>query len=45
KALSSLPFTIPMYIRYVDDIALMVPCDGLESVLDDFNSFHPRLQF
>jgi len=32
------------YYRY-DDIALSVPLSQLNSLLDEFNSFHPRLNF
>jgi len=45
RALNSLRFKIPFYYRYVDDIALTIPCNKAELLLDTFNSFHPRLQF
>jgi len=45
KALNGLMFDIPLYYRYVDDIAMAVPCQNTKTVLDTFNSIHPRLQF
>jgi len=44
-ALNNLKIKMPFYYRYVDDIALAVPCKKSEDVLDAFNLFHPRLQF
>jgi len=43
-ALNNLKIKMPFYYRYVDDIALAVPCQKSEDVLDAFNLFHPRLQ-
>src|SRR5580765_5024327 len=45
KALASLSFTLPFYVRYVDDVALAAPSSMLKDILKIFNSFHPRLQF
>jgi len=45
KALNNLNLDIPFYYRYVDDIAMAVPSQKLQVVLDMFNSLHPRLQF
>lgn len=45
KALSILPFYVPFYIRYVDDIAMTAPPSFFQKVLEVFNSFHSRLQF
>jgi len=33
------------YYRYVDDIALSAPYSCLKDLLQQFNSFHPRLKF
>jgi len=44
-ALNNLKVKISFYYRYVDDIALPVPCQKSKEVLDVFNLFHPRLQF
>lgn len=43
--LSKLPFPVPFYVRYVDDILIAVPNDCVNQVLEEFNGFHPRLQF
>jgi len=45
RALKKLSINIPFYYRYVDDIAMAVPRQKTEVILDTFNSFHPRLQF
>ncbi|XP_018375985.1 PREDICTED: uncharacterized protein LOC108769469 [Trachymyrmex cornetzi] len=45
KALDTLGFYIPFYVRYVDDIAMGAPFDKTSKILEVFNSFHPRLQF
>jgi len=45
RALNKLNFNIPFYYRYVDDIAMAVPCNKSKNVLEAFNSLHPRLQF
>lgn len=45
SCLSQLPFPVPFYVRYVDDILMTIPNDCLDLVLSVFNSFHPRLQF
>ncbi|KAM0728324.1 hypothetical protein ACS0PU_005106 [Formica fusca] len=45
RALESLKFTPPFYVRYVDDVALAVPASFLNHTLQTFNAFHPRLQF
>ncbi|XP_045462556.1 uncharacterized protein LOC123672495 [Harmonia axyridis] len=43
--LSRLPFSVPIFKRYVDDIFTSVPVNTEQLVLDTFNSFHPKLQF
>lgn len=45
RALASLRFTPPFYVRYVDDIALAAPSHLHGHILQIFNAFHPRLQF
>jgi len=45
KAIERLPFDLPLYFRYVDDILLAASTDQLKEVLETFNSFHKRLQF
>ncbi|XP_018310412.1 uncharacterized protein [Mycetomoellerius zeteki] len=44
RALSSIRFPLPFYYRYVDDI-IMAPDYSVSSILEIFNSQHPRLQF
>jgi len=45
KAIEKLPFELPLYRRYVDDILLAASLDQFNIILDTFNSFHVRLQF
>jgi len=45
KAIDKLPFKLPLYRRYVDDILVAAPFDQLGTILETFNSFHVRLQF
>ncbi|XP_046629061.1 uncharacterized protein LOC124309441 [Neodiprion virginianus] len=43
--IKKLDFALPFYLRYVDDIITVAPNDKIETLLEVFNSFHPRLQF
>lgn len=43
--LSLLDFETSCFYRYVDDIFMILPRDKLLSVVDVFNSYHPRLKF
>lgn len=45
RAISSLLFFLPFYIRYVDDIVLAGPRLQISHILQTFNSFHKRLRF
>lgn len=45
RAIASLPFIRPFYVRYVDDIALAVTSSMFETVLNTFNAFYPSFQF
>ena len=45
RAVMSLPFELPLYMRYVDDILCAIPLHQAEFVLNAFNSLHHRLQF
>ena len=38
-------FVVPFYFRYADDTLLCVPLDKLQTVIDTFNDYHPRIQF
>ena len=40
-----LKFVAPFYFRYVDDTFLCVPLDKLQKLIDNFNNYHPRIQF
>ena len=40
-----LEFVVPFYFRYVDDTLLCVPLEKLQTVIDAFNDYHPRIQF
>ena len=44
RTLSLIRFPLPFYYRFVDDI-LLAPASSVRSILDIFNSQHPRLQF
>jgi len=42
--LDKFSFILSFYIRYVDDIALDIPCTLFDELLDTFNSFHSRFK-
>jgi len=44
-AIKNLPFQLPFYYRYVDDILLAALSDSLHLLQKTFNSQHSRLQF
>ncbi|XP_076301439.1 uncharacterized protein LOC143219320 [Lasioglossum baleicum] len=44
-SISKLPFELPFYKRYVDDIITCIKPQQLQTVLGTFNSFHNRIQF
>jgi len=44
-AINNLPFHLPFYYRYVDDIILAAPSNSLDILLQTFNAQHSRLQF
>lgn len=43
--INQLPFELPFFKRYVDDIITCVPFDQIDTLLNTFNSFHSKLQF
>ena len=45
KALQRLPISPSFYVRYVDDIALAYDASHIDTLVNTFNSFHPRLKF
>ncbi|XP_046737556.1 uncharacterized protein LOC124406248 [Diprion similis] len=45
KIINNFPFKLPFYYRYVDDIITAVRQDQITTLLNKFNSFHPKIQF
>ena len=45
SAIDKIPFNIPFFKRYADDIFIPLPYNKIESTLKFFNSFHNKLQF
>lgn len=45
ECISKLPFKLPFFKRYVDDIITCVPESEVETLLHIFNTFHSKLQF
>jgi len=45
EALQLLPYEIPIYYRYVDDILFAAQRSQFSDILITFNSYHPRLKF
>lgn len=45
RVIGTLPFNLPFYFQYIDDIALSVSSSILEFTLNSFNSIHLRVQF
>lgn len=45
QCIKKLPFKLPFFKRYVDDIITCVPADQIDTLLTTFNSFHSKLQF
>ncbi|XP_011860124.1 PREDICTED: uncharacterized protein LOC105557488 [Vollenhovia emeryi] len=43
--LNALDIEIPVFYRYVDDIFTIVPSDKINTILETFNSYHPKLKF
>lgn len=43
--LNKLPFIVPFYRRFVDDILAFVPEDKIDDMLSEFNKYHPKLKF
>jgi len=44
RALEILGFRLPIfYFRYVDDIAMSMPLNSIDNILNIFNNFHKRL--
>jgi len=45
RALETLDLSLPFYFRYVDNIDMAILSDSITKTLNNFNSFHPKLQF
>lgn len=45
EILNKLKFKLPVYYRYVVDTFLIIPCDKIHETIEEFNSYHFRLQF
>lgn len=44
-SLSKLPFAVPFYRRYVDDIIAAISLNGSDVITNQFNKYHRRLKF
>ena len=44
-SLMSLDLDMIFYYRYVDDICIAIAPSKIDDLLEQFNLFHPRLQF
>lgn len=45
EILKNIPFRIAFYKRYCDDILICAHKDEIQSILDLFNAYHPKIQF
>lgn len=45
SVLNKIPFIVPFYRRYVDDILCFVPREKIDQMLAAFNNYHPSLKF
>lgn len=45
RAITNLPFILPFYFRYVDNIVLAAPKLRVPDILQTFNFFHKKLRF
>lgn len=43
--IDKLPFKLPFYKRYVDDVITAIPKNLENCILSNFNSYHPKIQF
>lgn len=43
--LNNIPFVVPFYRRFVDDILAFVPEDKIDQLVAAFNNYHPMLKF
>lgn len=40
-----LPFQLPFYKKYIDDIFTAIPMDQDQKIIEIFNSYHMKLKF
>ena len=45
QCIPSLPFRLPFYFRYVDDIITAVPAEEIDKIRNTFNSYNHKIQF
>ena len=45
KCIASLPFKLPFFFRYVDDIITAVPANEIDIIVNTFNSYNHKIQF
>ena len=45
KGIAFLPFQLPFYFRYVDDIITAVPFNKIEIIKNIFNRYNHKIQF
>jgi len=45
EVLGKLDFRLPFYFKYMGDILTAVPKTAIDTIIDKFNAYHPRLQF
>ena len=45
KCIASLPFQLPFYHRYVDDIIMAVPRNEINTIKNIYNSYNYKIQF
>ena len=45
KCVVSLPFELPFFFRYVDDIITAVPANEIHTIMNTFNSYNHKIQF
>jgi len=45
EVLETFDFPILFYYRYADDILMVISPNTISSILEKFNSIHPRIQF
>ena len=45
KCITSIPFQVLFFFRYVDDIITAVPTNEIDKILNTFNSYSHKIQF